>query len=37
MTLLFIFAWKQGPNGDLGLRGIPGPKGPVGSLVSYKL
>lgn len=29
------FFCKQGPDGDLGMRGIPGPKGPAGSLVSY--
>lgn len=32
---LTSFILKQGPNGDLGLRGFPGPKGPMGTLVSF--
>lgn len=32
MTTLFFL--NQGPNGDVGYRGFPGPKGPMGNLVS---
>lgn len=31
---LFIFLLAQGPSGNFGLKGVPGPKGPVGTLVS---
>lgn len=34
LRMITLFFSKQGPNGDVGFRGYPGPKGPMGTLVS---